>query len=211
MFTARTLREGRWPILVLVILTALGIAWCWPAAVVSLVLLVFTISFFRDPDRRVDPDPALIMSPADGRVSEVRPAREAEYLQGEGTMVAIFLSIFDVHVQRAPIDGEIKLIKYQPGKFLDARHADASSQNECQLIGIEAPDGFRLGVRQIAGLIARRIVIWNKTNDRLAKGQRFGMIRFGSRVELYLPAGVEVTIKPGDYAWGGETIIARRK
>lgn len=211
MFTTRTLRQGFVPLAILGLLTVLGVIWCLPVAIVGFLLLAFTVSFFRDPPRQVLPDPQTIVSPAEGRIVEVRPAREPHFLHSEGPMVAIFLSIFDVHVQRMPIAGEIKLTNYQAGKFLDVRHADASGVNECQLIGIEAPDGFRVAVRQIAGLIARRIVLWTALGERLAKGERFGMIRFGSRVEIYLPADVEILVKPGDYARGGETIIARRK
>ena len=126
-------------------------------------------------------------------------------------MAAIFLSVFDVHVQRAPIDGEIRFVQYNRGKFLDARNVNASLQNENRVVGIESADGFRVTVRQISGLIARRIVDWADRGATLTKGERFGMIRFGSRVELFLPPGTEIAAKAGDYARGGETIIARRK
>jgi phosphatidylserine decarboxylase len=126
-------------------------------------------------------------------------------------MVAIFLSVFDVHVQRAPIAGEIKLVKYVPGKFLDARSPKVSEENENRIIGIETPDGLRVTVRQIAGLIARRIIGWADTGARLERGERFGMIRFGSRVETFLPPGTTVLVKVGDYAKGGETILARQR
>jgi phosphatidylserine decarboxylase len=213
MFTARTLREGKWPILVLVGLSIATIAGCpvkW-APIVPLALLAFTIAFFRDPKAEVPPDAKLIVAPATGKIVEIRPVKEPHYLNSETIMVAVFLSVFDVHVQRAPIDGEIKFVQYNKGKFLDARDANASLQNENRVVGIESPDGFRVTVRQIAGLIARRIVGWADKGATLAKGERFGMIRFGSRVELFLPPCTEIAAKVGDYAKGGETIIARRK
>jgi phosphatidylserine decarboxylase len=213
MFTARTLFEGKWPILVLVGLSIATIAGCpvkW-APILPLALLAFTSAFFRDPIAEVPPDAKLIVAPATGKIVEIKPAREPHFLDGEAIRVAIFLSVFDVHVQRAPMDGEIKFVQYNKGKFLDARDANASLQNENRVVGIESPDGFRVTVRQIAGLIARRIVGWADKGARLAKGERFGMIRFGSRVELFLPPGTEIAAKVGDYAKGGETIIARRK
>lgn len=213
MFTARTLLEGKWPIGLLAVLSAATIIGCpvaW-ARVLPLALLAFAISFFRDPEATVPPDPKLIVAPATGHIVEIRPAPESQFLKGEAMMVAIFLSVFDVHVQRAPIDGEIKFVQCNKGRFLDARDANAPAQNENRVIGIESPDGFRVTVRQIAGRIARRIVGWAGQGAALAKGERLGMIRFGSRVELFLPPGTEIAAKVGDYAKGGETIIARRK
>jgi len=126
-------------------------------------------------------------------------------------MVAIFLSVFDVHVQRAPIGGTIKFVQYNKGKFLDARNPDASAKNENRVVGIESVDGFRVTVRQISGLIARRIVGWAGSGAAIAKGERLGMIRFGSRVELFVPPDTEIAVKVGDHARGGETIVARRR
>ena len=212
MFTARTLLEGKWPILVLAALSAATIIGCpvrW-APILPLALLAFTVSFFRDPEASVPHDKKLIVAPATGKIVEIKTATEPHFLGGEATMVAIFLSVFDVHVQRAPIDGEVKFVQYNKGRFLDARDASASLENENREVGIESADGFRVTVRQIAGLIARRIVGWADKGAVLAKGERFGMIRFGSRVELYLPPGTEIAAKVGDYAKGGETIIARR-
>jgi phosphatidylserine decarboxylase len=217
MFTARTLLAGKWPILIFAALTvALPFLSCsfWLRAIfagISAVLLLFTISFFRDPQRAAPADPKAIVAPADGTIVEIRTVHEPYFLNGEATMVAIFLSVFDVHVQRAPIDGEIKFVKYKKGKFLDARNMNASLENENRVIGIVAADGFRVTVRQIAGLIARRIVGWADKGAKLTRGERLGMIRFGSRVELFLPPGVTVTAQVGDYAKGGETILARRK
>ncbi len=202
MFTKRTLAEGKWPILVLAALTlATGLGCPVPWAVLPpAALLGFTLSFFRDPERKVPADSKVIVAPAEGRIVDVTP-----------TSVAIFLSVFDVHVQRAPLAGTIKKVEYHAGKFLDVRNPDASAQNENRVIEIEAADGFRVTVKQIAGLIARRIVGWAGEGARLEMGERIGMIKFGSRVELVLPAGVEIIAKVGDYAKGGETVVARRK
>lgn len=205
MFTAQTLLEGKWAIIILLALTIAGalFRW-WPVAAVALVLLVFVISFFRDPEATIPADAKVIVAPATGKIVEITPV-------GDTTLVAIFLSVFDVHVQRAPIAGTIKSVEYRPGKFLDVRHPQASASNEYRQIALESPDGYRVTVRQIAGLIARRIVGWCGEGATLAKGERFGMIRFGSRVELFLPAGTEIVAKIGDRAKGGETIVARRK
>jgi phosphatidylserine decarboxylase len=212
MFTVRTLLEGRWPILVLAALSVATILGCpvvW-APILPLALLVFTISFFRDPEANVPPDPALIVAPATGRIVEIRSVNEPHFLRGEAAMVAIFLSVFDVHVQRSPIAGTIQFVQYNQGRFLDARNPQASLQNENRVVGIASANGFQVTVRQISGLIARRIVGWADQGAPLAKGERFGMIRFGSRVELFLPPGTEIVAKVGDYAKGGETVIARR-
>jgi phosphatidylserine decarboxylase len=217
MFTARTLLAGKWPILIFAALAVGAIflpcsAWLRAAlAGISAVLLIFTISFFRDPNRTAPKDPKAIVSPADGTIVEIRTVHEPYFLNGEAEMVAIFLSVFDVHVQRAPIDGEIKFVKYHKGKFLDARNMNASLENENRVIGLVAADGYRVTVRQIAGMIARRIVGWADPGVKLARGERLGMIRFGSRVELFLPPGTQISARVGDYAKGGETVLARRK
>jgi phosphatidylserine decarboxylase len=210
MFTKRTLWEGRWPLAVLAVLTAAGLWWYLPAGMAALVLFGFTICFFRDPDRTISADPRDIVSPADGKVVDIEAVNEPQFLGGPATRVGIFMSVFNVHVQRAPIAGEIKLVHYQPGKFLDARVPQAALTNENRLIGIEAGDGYRVAVRQIAGLIARRIVGWAGKGDRLEKGQRTGMIRFGSRVELYVPPGTTVLVPVGASVKAGATILARR-
>jgi phosphatidylserine decarboxylase len=205
MFTARTLREGSRPITILVALTAVTFGFCpvaW-APVLPVALLAFTISFFRDPEANVPADEKLIVAPGSGKIVEIKPV-------GQTTMVAIFLSVFDVHVQRAPVAGKITGVKYEAGKFFDVRHPDASIMNEYRLIDMETADGYRVSVKQIAGLIARRIVDWVGEGATVAKGERIGMIKFGSRVETFLPAGTEIVAKVGDHARGGETVIARR-
>ena len=217
MFTTRTLLAGKWPVLIFAALTVgalflpCGIWSRCALAGISALLLFFTISFFRDPERKAPADPRAIVAPADGTIVEISTVHEPYFLSGEATMVAIFLSVFDVHVQRAPVDGEIEFVRYNKGKFLDARNMNASLENENRVIGIVTADGYRVTVRQIAGLIARRIVGWADAGAKLARGERLGMIKFGSRVELFLPPGTQIVAKVGDYAKGGETIIARRK
>lgn len=203
MFTIRTLLEGKWAFIILAVALLAGLRWAWPVAAVATVLLVFTIAFFRDPTAIIPADETAIVAPGTGTIVEIRPV-------GATTMIAIFLSVFDVHVQRAPIAGTIQSVEYRPGKFLDVRDPQASARNEYRQIVIESPAGYRVTVRQIAGLIARRIVGWGGEGTTLAKGAHFGMIRFGSRVELFVPAGTEIVAKIGDRAKGGETIVARR-
>jgi phosphatidylserine decarboxylase len=213
MFTSRTLLEGKWPIVVLAGLGVATLIWCpvlW-APILPFALLAFAISFFRDPERTIPPDPQAIVASADGKVVEIKTVNEPHFLKGDAQTVAIFLSVFDVHVQRSPVEGEIKFVQLNRGKFLDARNPQCAVLNENRVIGIESADGFRVTVRQVAGLVARRIVGWAGRGARLAKGERIGMIRFGSRVELFLPPDCEVTVKVGDYAKGGETVVARRK
>jgi phosphatidylserine decarboxylase len=213
MFTWRTLREGIWPIIIFAALGTATVVWCpvWWAPILPFGLLAFTISFFRDPHRTAPADPKAIVSPADGKVVEVRTVNEPLYLKADVQMVAIFLSVFDVHVQRSPIEGEIKFVQYNKGRFLDARNPQCGALNENRVVGIEGPDGFRVTVRQVAGLIARRIVGWAEPGTRLARGQHIGMIRFGSRVELYLPPDVEVTVKIGQMVKGAQDVIARKR
>ncbi len=210
MFTARTMREAAGPILVLSLVALAGAVWSLWGAVIPMLLLCLTIGFFRDPERRAPSDPGAIVAPADGRVVEIESAREEDFLKSEARKIAIFLSVFDVHVQRAPIDGEVRHVRYRRGRHLDARDVRAGGANEHRTVGIESVDGFRIVLRQIAGKVARRIVGWEGLGANLEKGQRLGMIRFGSRVEVFLPLEAEVSVVVGQHVKGGETILARR-
>jgi phosphatidylserine decarboxylase len=205
---ARTLLEARWILLILalaVVLSWLVSAWL---SLVFLVLLLFTIAFFRDPDRTVPTDPRSIVAPADGRITEIIDLDEKEVLKMKARRVGIFLSIFDVHTNRAPIDGRIVYRQHHEGLCLDARDADCSKKNEAMTWAFEN-SRLTIVVRQLTGAIARRIVAWSAVGDELKKGERFGMIRFGSRTELYLPLEAKVLVKTGDHVSGGSTIIAR--
>ncbi|MCL6481673.1 MAG: phosphatidylserine decarboxylase family protein [Firmicutes bacterium] len=165
----------------------------------------FVLFFFRDPARRIPDDPMAIVAPADGRVMEIVEEDE----QGRpGRRMSIFLSIFDVHVNRVPYAGRIVRIQYRPGKFLNAMRARASLENEQNLVLLETPQG-PVVVKQIAGFLARRVRCWKREGDRVQTGEKLGMIRFGSRVDLWLPAGARFTVRPGEHVHGGATIVAR--
>jgi phosphatidylserine decarboxylase len=176
------------------------------SAAVAVVGILFTFNFFRDPPRRVPAEPNLLVSPADGTVTEISEVEENEYLKEPCHKIGIFLSVFDVHINRAPCDGVVRATRYKPGKFLDARHPDCGALNESNTIHLGD-----VVVKQIAGAIARRIVCEARENESLARGQKFGMIKFGSRTELYIPKNKvkEISIQLKDKVKGGETVIAR--
>ena len=204
----QTLREARWILVVLATLAViLGFFSPW-ALWFFLLLLLCTVAFFRDPEREVPSDPNVIVAPADGTVMDIIELEETEVLKIKTRRVGIFLSIFDVHTNRAPIDGRVIYRQRRPGLFLDARRADCSQKNESMTWAFENPR-VTIVARQITGAIARRIVAWANLGDELRKGERFGMIRFGSRTELYLPLNTEVLVNVGDHVLGGSTIIAR--
>jgi len=192
----------------------IGAALCFlpPAARYALPVpvlgLLFTLNFFRDPPRRVPSDPGLMVAPADGEIVEIKDMDEPEFLKVPCTRVSIFLNVFNVHINRSPCEGEVKGLRYKPGKFLDVRHPDCSTLNESNTIHLGD-----VVVKQIAGLIARRIVCEAKPQDKLARGEKFGMIKFGSRTELYIPKAQvqEIRVKLKDKVKGGETVIARTK
>ncbi len=179
----------------------------WVAAVIAICLAVFTLFFFRDPERLVPDEPGVVVSPADGRVLSIDPVRADD---GEKSRISIFLSLFDVHVNRAPIGGQIEAVRYQPGRFHLASRDKASAENELNEVALLG-EGTRIVFRQIAGLVARRIEFWHKPGDVLERGQRVGMIRFGSRVEVFLDQGYRVQVKPGDHVKGGSSILAARE
>jgi phosphatidylserine decarboxylase len=177
----------------------------------GLAFTLFCLYFFRDPERVVPARPGLFVAPADGRVVMVGPAVPPEEL-GLGPnprwRVAIFLSVLDVHVNRSPVDGVVTRVAYRHGKFLNASLDKASVDNERNALAMRLPDGQEIAVVQIAGLIARRILCDVKEGDRLERGQRFGIIRFGSRTDLYLPEGVRPLVSEHQLMIGGETVIA---
>lgn len=189
----------------LVIGLAFGLVCLWA------LFAAFTMYFFRDPEPRAPADPLAIVSPAHGRVDVVDEITESEFMGGPCRRISIFLSIFDVHVQRAPVSGKIVFLRHTEGQFLSATRSDCGRFNENVLIGIE-PAGFpghKLGVRLIAGVIARRIVVWAAAGETVERGERLSLIQFGSRVELYLPAGAALHCQPGQKVRAGETVLAR--
>ena len=208
LMRSQTILEARW---ILLTLAAIGVAVWFVSVWLSLIFLalfLFTIAFFRDPNRPVPAGPNLIVAPADGRVRDIVELDEKEILKTKTRRVGIFLSIFDVHTNRAPIDGRIVYRQHHAGLCLDARDPNCSEKNEAMTWAFENPRGV-IVVRQLTGAIARRIVAWANVGDELKKGERFGMIRFGSRTELYLPLDAEILVKTGDHVSGGSTVIAR--
>lgn len=174
------------------------------------VLTLFTVYFFRDPDPLTPTGPNLVISPGHGKVDVIDTTTENEFMGGECQRVSIFLSVFDVHVQNAPVTGHIAYFKHTPGQYLNAMRSDCAQFNENVLLGIESgePMGTKVGVRLIAGLIARRIVPWVSQNEIVQRGERISLIQFGSRVDVYLPMNAKVKVQPGDRAVGGQTVIA---
>ncbi len=168
---------------------------------------LFTGWFFRNPSRRIPDGPNLIVSPGDGRVLAVMEEEEPRFLKARAVRVSIFLSPLNVHINRTPCEGLVKAISYSPGKFLVASRTEATLQNEQTAMLIETDAGCRILCVQVAGYVARRIVCWLSEGERVERGERYGLIRFGSRMDLYVPAGTQVWVKAGDRVTGGETII----
>src|SRR5438270_1930236 len=177
----------------------------WGLAIPPALLAVFCLWFFRDPERNIPTEPGLVVSPADGKVTDVSTVQ----LNGQPrTRISVFLNVFNVHVNRTPIGGVIKHVQYQKGKFGNAMGAASSEDNEQNIVTVEG-EGQTIVFKQIAGLLARRIVFDKKVGDTLSRGQRIGMIKFGSRVDIILDPAVNVVVKVGDHVAGGSSIIAR--
>jgi phosphatidylserine decarboxylase len=192
-----------------VVTILLGLLWD-PLFWIGLILTGWCAYFFRDPERYTPLDPDLVISPADGRVSAVAklvPPAELELGEDEMLRISIFMNVFNCHVNRAPMAGRIARIAYREGKFVNADLDKASSENERNGLVIETAHG-EIGVVQIAGLVARRILCWSRPLEQLAAGERFGLIRFGSRLDVYLPADTRPAVTVGQTATAGETVIA---
>ena len=203
--------EG-WPCIGLLGLAALvfAILHCWPLALLFLLLCWFSLHFFRDPERVVPQGAGLAVSPADGRV--IRVEQRADPFTGDSvTCICIFMNVFSVHVNRAPLDCVVEDIRYWPGKYLNAAWDKASTDNERCAYQLRDADGGSWSMVQIAGLVARRIVCRVDVGDSLARGQRYGMIRFGSRVDLYLPHSYLPAVQVGEQVFAGQTVIARAR
>jgi phosphatidylserine decarboxylase len=199
--------EG-WPFIIpLSIVTGLLFALGWKnTAVVSLVLTLFVLFFFRDPERTSPGGEGIVVSPADGKVIVIKDIFEPTYLKQDVKQISIFLSVFNVHVNRAPIGGSIEVVKYNPGKFHVASVDKASLDNE-QTSMVIASGKDKILVKQIAGLIARRIVCYARPGDTIKTGERYGLIRFGSRVDIFLPKTAEIKVKLGDRVSGAQDVI----
>ena len=175
------------------------------AGAVFLFLGAFILYFFRDPNREIPADPSAVVSPADGRVLVVAD----EMLDGRaGRRISIFLAIWNVHVNRSPLAGRISRIDYRPGRFHMAMKSEASVENEQNVIYLQTARG-EIVCKQIAGMIARRVVLWKKSGEEVGRGERIGIVRFGSRMDVWLPRDAEVIVKPGDHVAGGSSILAR--
>ena len=171
---------------------------------------LFTLYFFRDPNPRVPAGANLLVSPGHGKVDVIDTVAEPQFMAGECRRISMFLSVLNVHVQNAPVGGTVAYFKHTTGQFLNAMRTESASCNENVLIGIEAaePRGVKVGVRLIAGVLARRIVPWVAPGDAVARGDRIGLIQFGSRLDVYLPQNARIEIKLGDRVVGGETVLA---
>ena len=205
----QTLFEGRLIFAAILILAAVGQVThqTW-LLILSGLLFLFCMNFFRDPQRDVPEGDDLVVAAADGVIDNIEILEETEFLKAKCQRVSIFLSVFDVHVNKSPIAGKVTYLKHHPGLYLDARNPECSKKNEALTWAIEGRKAT-LVVRQITGAIARRIVPWSQVGDVIPKGFRFGMIRFGSRTEIYLPLDAKLEVKLGDRVLGAQTIIAR--
>ena len=180
----------------------------WPLPAIALILTLFIMYFFRDPDRRGQLPEGAFLCPADGKIIEIREVRRDESpLKAPALKISIFMSVFDVHVNRIPVNGTVTKISYHAGRFFAANLDKASSDNESNRVLVETPDGRKILVIQIAGLIARRIACWVEEADRVLAGQRFGLIRFGSRVEIFAPEPIRAAVKVGHRVKAGQTIL----
>ena len=192
------------------IITAVAVAITPVLIVVWVLFAIFTIYFFRDPKARVPSGPNLVLAPAHGKVDVIGTTTEPDFMGGECQRVSIFLSVFDVHVQNAPVGGKVAWLKYTTGQFLNALKAESAIYNENVMLGFEAsePRGQKVGVRLIAGVIARRIVPFVKQGDEVARGDRISLIQFGSRADVYLPLNAKIKVKVDDHVVGGQTVLA---
>jgi len=182
----------------------------WPLWLLAFLLTVITLwiaYFFRDPERPGQRGDRLVISPADGRVVMVSQVDEPSFLHGRATRISIFMNIFNVHVNRYPVSGTVRLVERKPGRFLNAAADAASLENEQNSVGIES-GSYRILVRQIAGLIARRIITYSHDGETVRQGDRMGLIRFGSRVDVFVPTDAAVRVKPGDVSFAGVTVLA---
>ena len=179
----------------------------WLAALVLLLLALWVAYFFRDPERLGDRGPSLVVSPADGKLIMITEVDEPGFVKGRAIRLSIFMNVFNVHVNRYPVDGVVKFVHYNKGKFFNAAAEKSSLENEQMSVGVDT-GRYRILVRQIAGLIARRIVTYSRLGEKVKQGERMGIIRFGSRVDVFIPPGSTIKAKLGDATVAGVTILA---
>lgn len=201
-----------WPFIFIFVLVSVGVTYFWaPFALPGTLLCLWCVYFFRNPKRVTPVTNNLVISPADGRIlsTDIRPVPDdLDLPDGEWRRISIFMNVFDVHVNRAPVAGTVVATSYHKGQFLNASLDKASEKNERQNIVMETADGRKIGIVQIAGLVARRILLESAVGDHLSAGQQFGIIRFGSRVDVWLPAGTTVQAIAGQTTLAGETVLA---
>ncbi len=209
-------REG-WPFIAIGVIAAIVSfiaaihfrSWpIWIIAVLVTVIALWCAYFFRDPERTGPRGPNVVVAPADGKVLMITEVDEPRFIQGRAIRVSIFMNVFNVHVNRYPVDGRVDFVWYNKGKFFNAAAEKASLENEQMSVGVTTRSGVRILTRQIAGLIARRIVTYSKVGDDARQGERFGIIRFGSRVDVFIPTTSVVKVKLGDLTAAGTTVIA---
>ena len=207
----RVAPEG-WPFIAIAWIIVAVLAWfrLWLALGLWLPIAIWVIAFFRDPVRSGPRGDDLILAPADGKVVSVIPIDEPAFVRGQTTRVSIFMNVFDVHVNRYPARGRVAYRHYMEGRFLNAAGDKASSDNEQSSVGLDSPRG-RILIRQIAGLVARRIVTDHAEGTEVMQGDRMGIIRFGSRVDVFLPAPAAAMVRPGDVTRAGQTVIGQWK
>jgi len=182
----------------------------YSAIALGVLFLLFTLYFFRDPKREIPQAGNIILSPADGKVIVIKNVFEKKFLNSEATQISIFMSPLDVHINRIPISGKVEYLKYVKGKFLPAFNDKADSENERTEIGIEA-EGTKVLFTQVAGIVARRIIYELEPGDSVKAGEKFGMIKFGSRSDIFVPTDWSVQVKKGEQVFGGETILFKKK
>lgn len=185
----------------------IGNRWSWLLYILAALLMVFVLNFFRDPERTTPAGNELLIAPADGKVVQIVELEHAKYIDGPATQVSIFLSAFDVHVNRIPLSGVVEYVHYYPGEYLLAWHEKASELNEQSQFGLRHESGTKILFKQITGYVARRIVYHIAEGDSVTAGNRFGMMKFGSRMDIIVPANVELNVKVGQRTVAGETVM----
>jgi len=200
-------REG-WPFLAISIIVAVAVTfWCAAWSIPFWIIALFVLQFFRDPPREIPREQGAVLSPADGRIVAVERVKDP-YVKRDTIKVSVFMNVFNVHSNRSPVDGTVQQVWYYPGKFVNADLDKASTENERNAVWLKTADGTDITSVQVAGLIARRILCYTKAGDVLTRGQRYGFIRFGSRVDVYLPLNANVKVSIGDKVAATTTILA---
>jgi len=201
-------REG-WPFIAIALLVAIGVhayaGFGWAAF--PWLILLFMVQFFRDPPRNIPQEPDAVLSPADGRIVAVEKGKDP-YLQRDALKISVFMNVFNAHSNRSPVDGAVEKTWYFPGRFFNAELSKASAENERAVIHLRTPGGHDVTCVQVAGLVARRILCYAKSGQSMARGERFGFIRFGSRVDVYLPLTALPRVTVGDKVYATETVLA---